>query len=50
MLDFLLGTLGASLLESLLTGKEVKTKIPSKEAMRVSEGNIRANKWMIRAV
>ena len=50
MLDFLLGTLGASLLESLLTGKEVKTKIPSKEAMRASEGNIRANKWMIRAV
>ena len=33
----------------LLTGKGVKTKIPSKEAMRTSEGNIRANKWMIRA-
>ena len=49
MLDFLIGTLGVSLLGSLLTGKGVKTKIPSKEAMRASEGNIRADKWMIRA-
>ena len=36
-----LGAFGASLLENLLTGKGVKTKIPEKEIISNGEGTIR---------
>ena len=38
----LLGTLGASLLGILLTGKGVKVKIPTRGVIRAGEGKIRA--------
>ena len=40
----LLGTLGASLLENMLTGKGVKAKIHGKGVIRVGEGMILAGK------
>ena len=42
ILNKLLGTLGASLLANLLTGKEVKAKIPGWEVIRADEGTTRA--------
>ena len=44
----LLGTLGATLLGNLSTGKRVKAKIPGKEVMKAGEGTIRAGKGTIR--
>ena len=42
-LSTLLGTLGASLLRNLLTGKEVKrSKMPGRGVIRTGEGTIRA--------
>ena len=45
----LLDTLGASLLENLLTGKRVKAKMLGRRVMRVGEGTIRAAEDSIRA-
>ena len=42
ILNKLLGTLGASLLAHLLTGQEVKAKIPGWEVIRADEGTTRA--------
>ena len=42
ILNKLLGTLGTSLLANLLTGKEVKAKIPGWEVIRAYEGTTRA--------
>ena len=41
-LSILLGTLGASLLGNLLTGKGVKSKIPGQGVIKMGEGTIRA--------
>ena len=40
-LSMLLGTLGASLLGNLLTGKGLKAKLPGRGVMRAGEGAIR---------
>ena len=45
----LLGTLGANLLGNLLTGQEVKSKIPVRGVLRPGEGTIRAGEWTARA-
>ena len=45
----LLGTLGASLLGNLFTGKGVKAKIPGRRVIRPGEGTIRAGEGTIRA-
>ena len=42
-LSMLLGTLGANLLRSLLTGKGVEAKIPEKGVMRAGGGPVRAD-------
>ena len=42
ILNNLLGTLGASLLANLLTGKKVKAKIPAWKVIRADEGTTRA--------
>ena len=44
----LLGRLGASLLGNLLTGKEIKAKIPEAGVMRAGEGATRADRRTIR--
>ena len=41
-LSFVLGTLGASLLEHLATGKGGKAEIPRYEVIRTDEGKIKA--------
>ena len=43
-LSVLLGTLGASYLGNMLTGKRVKTIIPGREVMRGGKGTTRAGK------
>ena len=48
-LSMFLGTLGASLLGNLLTGKEVKAKILGRRVVRVGEGTFRAGEDRIRA-
>ena len=45
ILNNLLGTLGASLLANLLTGKKVKAKIPAWEVIRADEGTTRAGQY-----
>ena len=45
----LLGTLGASLLGNLLTGKRVITSMPGRGIIRAGEDKIRAGKSTIRA-
>ena len=48
-LDMLLGSLGASLLRIILTGKEVKkSKIPGPVVMQADEGMVRAGEGTIR--
>ena len=46
----LLGTLDANLLENLLTGEELKAKIPRKGEIRAGEGTIRTGEEIIRQV
>ena len=46
----LLGTLDANLLENLLTGEELKAKIPRKGVIRAGEGTIRTGEEIIRQV
>ena len=48
-LSMLLGTLGASLLGNLLTGKRVITSMPGRGTIRAGEDKIRAGKSTIRA-
>ena len=48
-LSMLLGTLGASLLGNLLTGKGVKAKTPRRGLIRTGDGTVRASEGTIRA-
>ena len=46
----LAATLGASLLGNMLAGREIKSKIPEREATIPGVGHIRAGEAMIRVV
>ena len=48
MLGLFFGTLGASLLGNILTGKEVKSKIPRRGVTRAGKGTITAGEDTIR--
>ena len=45
----LIGTLGAGLLGNVITGKELKAKIPEREVFRAGEENNIPVKYMITA-